>query len=301
MKAHNRYRRTDMAEECCGDLDLSRGVRGIRFHEERVGTFAVSRLSVTSEEGARILGKPIGHYVTVTVGKPWLLSDTARKEAASLLADELRTLIANLCPQVECVLVAGLGNRKITSDAIGPLCIDGITVSRHIQALDPILFDELATLPLAAIAPGVIGQTGIETVELIRGAVAHVHPSLVLCIDALAARSVDRLGVTVQLSDNGIAPGSGIGNRRKAIDQATLGIPVVSLGVPTVVDSSTLVYGMLEKAGVTELSPKLREELNNGRSFFVTLKETDTATAEMASILSEAIHLTFARQGIGSL
>ena len=294
MKAHNRYRRTDMAEECCGDLDLSRGVRGIRFHEERIGTFAVSRLSVTSEEGARILGKPIGHYVTVTVGKPWLLSDTARKEAASLLADELRTLIANLCPQVECVLVAGLGNRKITSDAIGPLCIDGITVSRHIQALDPILFDELATLPLAAIAPGVIGQTGIETVELIRGAVAHVHPSLVLCIDALAARSVDRLGVTVQLSDNGIAPGSGIGNRRKAIDQATLGVPVVSLGVPTVVDSSTLVYDALQKANIEKIDGALTEVLENGTRFFVSPKDCDLITDEIAELLSRAIGLAFA-------
>jgi spore protease len=146
---------------------------------------------------------------------------------------------------------------------------------------------------LAAIAPGVVGQTGIETAELIRSAVEAISPSVLICIDALAARSVDRLAVTVQLSNTGIAPGSGIGNHRQAINRDFLGIPVIAIGVPTVVDSSTMVYGMLEKAGVTEISEALETELENGRSFFVTLKETDTATAEMARLIARAIQLAF--------
>lgn len=288
------YRHTDMAEECCGDLDLEKGVRGIRFREEQIEGFGISRLSVCDEEGEAVLGKPKGEYVTVTVGKAWLLSEEELAAAVRVLANELKIRMLSVCPKMTSILVVGLGNRQITSDAIGPFCVDHVTVSRHVKELDPPLFARLSRLSLAAIAPGVVGQTGIETVELIRGAVNHVRPSLVLCIDALAARSVDRLGVTVQLSDNGIAPGSGIGNHRKNIDQEALGVPVISLGVPTVVDSSTLVYGMLEKAGVTELSDPLKKELNNGRSFFVTLKEADIATAEMAKLLANAIDLALA-------
>lgn len=155
--------------------------------------------------------------------------------------------------------MAGLGNRYIASDAIGPLAVRDITVTRHIKELDPALFGSLGSATVSAIAPGVIRQTGIEAVEIIRGAAENVSPGLIIAIDALAAKSIDRLAVTVQLSDTGIAPGSGIGNARKAIDRATLGIPVISVGVPTVVDSSTLIYDMLNLAG-RRRHPRLREK-----------------------------------------
>lgn len=198
-----------------------------------------------------------------------------------------------LAPSLESILVAGLGNRDITSDAIGPLTVKHLTVTRHIKELDPPLFARLGTLPLSAVAPGVIGQTGIETAALIRGAADTALPSLILCVDALAAKSVDRLAVTIQLSDTGIAPGSGIGNHRRAIDRTTVGAPVLAIGVPTVVDSSTMVSDMLERAGVEEISPSLRRELDNGRSFFVTVKDTDTATGEMAKLIAAAIDRAF--------
>lgn len=293
MNEANRYYHTDMAAECCADLDLEQGVRGIRFREYQRDGMAISQLHVTSEEGEAILGKPQGRYITLDVGKVWLKSDEDFERAAALLADELRALVRSKIDNPDCILVVGLGNRFITSDAVGPLAIKNLTVSRHIKELDPPLFEALATLPIAAIAPGVVGQTGIETAELIRGTAERITPSVILCIDALAAKSVERLAVTVQLSDNGIAPGSGIGNQRQAIDEAFLGVPVIAIGVPTVVDSSTMVFGMLEKAGVTELSEPLKAELENGRSFFVTLKDADTASAEMARLIARGIHLAF--------
>ncbi len=296
MENRNRFCRTDMADECCGDLDLEKGVRGIRFREYQAKGIGVSRLEVTSEEGEAILGKPRGCYVTLNVGKVWLLGDEAFEETASALADEIWAMAEDKVKEPECVLVAGLGNRFITSDSVGPIAVKNLTVTRHIKELDPSLFQSLAVLPLAAIAPGVVGQTGIETAELIRGAVERIKPSILLCVDALAARSVERLAVTVQLSDNGIAPGSGIGNRRQAIDEAFLGIPVIAVGVPTVVDSSTMVYGMLEKAGVTDISEPLQAELENGRSFFVTLKDADTASAEIARLIARAIELAFSTE-----
>jgi spore protease len=146
---------------------------------------------------------------------------------------------------------------------------------------------------LSAVAPGVTGQTGIEAADLIKNAVDTVKPDIVICVDALAARDVDRLGTAIQLSNNGIAPGSGIGNRRSAIDCHSLGIPVISVGVPTVVDSSTLVFGMLERAGVTSFSPQLEKELENGRSFFVTLKDADTVIYEISRLLSSALTSAF--------
>ena len=293
MPEQKEYLRTDMAAECYPSEESGESLHGIRFTETHDRGFELSRLTILDREGAAILGKPVGSYVTVTVGKIWLDTDERYEQAVELLADELLSMARTLSPSLESVLVAGLGNREITSDAIGPLTVKHLTVTRHIKELDPKLFDRLGSLPLSAIAPGVIGQTGIETAALIRGAADTALPSLVLCVDALAAKSVDRLAVTVQLSDTGIAPGSGIGNHRRAIDRTTVGVPVLAIGVPTVVDSSTMVSDMLERAGVEEISPSLRRELDNGRSFFVTVKDTDTATGEMAKLIAAAIDRSF--------
>ena len=293
MKERNRYLRTDMAAECCTDPETASESHGLHLREYRVDGVSVSRLEVTTEEGEAILSKPMGVYITLDVGRVWLLEDEAFERVAGAVAHELGMLVRSKVEKPTDILVAGLGNRFITSDAIGPLTVEGLTVTRHIKAMDPSLFEKLRTLPIAAVAPGVVGQTGIETADLIRSAVEAASPSVLLCVDALAARSVERLAVTVQLSDSGIAPGSGIGNHRRAINEELLGIPVIAIGVPTVVDSSTMVYGMLEKAGVTDISEGLEAELQNGRSFFVTLKDADTASGEMARLVARAIHLAF--------
>lgn len=287
------YSRTDIAEECCDGIDLERGGHGIRFREYRSHGVPVTRLDITSEEGVRLIGKPVGCYITLRTGKLWLADSAAFAAAANALAGELKGLAGSLCPDAGSVLIAGLGNRYITSDAIGPLAVKDITVTRHIKDLDPALFGSLGSRSVSAIAPGVIGQTGIEAVEIIRGAAENVSPQLIIAIDALAAKSVDRLAVTVQLSDTGIAPGSGIGNARKAIDRAALGIPVISVGVPTVVDSSTLIYDMLELAGTADIPDCVKNALDNGKSFFVTLKDADSAARENARLIARAINLAF--------
>ena len=151
----------------------------------------------------------------------------------------------------------------------------------------------MASISLSALSPGVLGQTGIETLELLRGTVRSVRPDVMVVVDALAARSCERLASTVQISDTGISPGSGVGNHRAAINRETVGIPVIVLGVPTVVNSSTLVYDALEQAGIHEISPPLRHVLENGKSFFVSPKESDVITEAVSGLLSSAINTAF--------
>ena len=196
-------------------------------------------------------------------------------------------------PKASSVLTVGLGNRDITADALGPKTVDGLLVTRHIKEYKPDIFEKIGQREMSALCPGVVGQTGIETFELIEGAVKRVCPDLVIVIDALAARSVDRLATTVQISDTGIAPGSGIGNKRRRIDRESLGVPVLAVGVPTVVDSATLVYDALGRAGIEETSEELERVLENSRSFFVSLKESDVAVSESARLLANAINYAF--------
>ncbi len=289
----NGYMRSDMAEECCDGIDLAENDRGLRLKEYEIRGISVTRLDVTSKEGSEAIGKDIGSYITVNIGKIWLADEDGFNSAAEILAEELKKMALSLAPKLDSILVAGLGNRYITSDSIGPLAVKGLNVTGHIKRLDPSLFDELSVLSVSAIAPGVVGQTGIETAELIHGAAKCCSPSLILAIDALAAKSIDRLAVTVQISDTGIAPGSGIGNTRTSIDKNSLGVPVISIGVPTVVDSSTLIYDMLNKAGITDIPDEMTAVLENGKSFFVTLKDADSAARETARLISRAMNLAF--------
>ncbi len=288
MSFASKYIRTDMASEACPNKENG-SLRGIRASERTTLTFPVTEISVTSREGEEILGKPVGDYLTVSLGKIWLDSDERRGNAALVLGEELKKLIYSF-GKPNAVLVVGLGNRYITSDAIGPLTVKGITPNRHIRESDPELFEKLGSLCTCALTPGVSAQTGLEALDTVKGALEASGASVVIVIDALASKSVDRLGTTVQLSNTGIKPGSGIGNARSSIDKDTLGVPVISLGVPTVVNSSTLVCDILERAGVSDIPPSLHEELENGRSFFVTLKDADTVIKEMSYLLSEAIN-----------
>ncbi len=287
------YLRTDMAEECCEAYNLEKGIRGIVYKEYKDRGIGITRLEITDKEGEKIIGKPCGTYITVRVGKIWLADDETFENTVEVLSNEFKKLASGICSNIDSILVAGLGNRYITSDSIGPLVIKDITVTRHIKTLDPFLFDKLSSLCVSAIVPGVIGQTGIETVEIIKGAAKNVSPSIIVVVDALAAKNVDRLAVTVQISDTGIAPGSGIGNTGKAINKQTVGIPVISVGVPTVVDSSTLIYDALERAGLEEIPEKLKKTLDNGKSFFVTLKDADSASRETARLIARSLNAAF--------
>ncbi|MBQ4561704.1 MAG: GPR endopeptidase [Clostridia bacterium] len=283
--------RTDLASEARRAVNLE-NIRGIWYSEKEISGLRVSDMKITTEEGSSIIGKPVGRYVTVECGKVWLLSDIEKENIVSVIAEYVEELVPK---GNRTVLVAGLGNRDVTPDALGPRTVDGLIVTRHVKEADPELFERIGQEEIAAVAPGVVGQTGIETLELICGAVDRVKPSVLIVVDALAARSVDRLGTTVQISDTGIAPGSGIGNRRREINRTSIGVPVIAIGVPTVVDSSTLVYDALSRAGIEEIDSALRGVLENGRNFFVSLKESDVAVAETAELISSALNRAFCR------
>lgn len=267
------------------------------FCEEVIGNIKISKLCINTKELSKIYEKAIGTYVTLTSKKIWLMHEDELENMAEIIGNEIFKMMRELLPQKELndmsVLVVGLGNSDITPDAIGPLTVSHLTVTRHIATLDPKLFSKIGQCAVSAFIPGVLAQTGIETLELIRGAVQNISPDIVIAVDALAARSCERLAATVQLSDAGITPGSGIGNTRKAINKKNLGIPVIALGVPTVVDSATLVYDSLEKAGIEELTPQLQKVLKNGRGFFVSPKECDVISDSVGLLLARSLDRAF--------
>lgn len=245
-----------------------------------------------------------GESVTLSLGRITERGEPELPGLSRLLAGELRRMAARMIgrePDRDTrILVAGLGNAAMTPDAVGPGTLGRLTVTRHLKGYDGSLFASLGCCELAAIAPGVLGQTGMESGELVKCAAELVKPHLVVAVDALAARNVDRLSSTVQITDRGISPGAGIGNRRLAVDRDTLGCPVMGVGVPTVVDSSTLVLDALEKAGVDaeSLSPDLAEVLERGRSFFVSPKDCDEVVSLTCRLLAKALDEAF---GVGEL
>lgn len=287
------YIATDLASECRDDWETGE-ISGVRYRAEQRGKLHLACIEIENEEGARALGKPMGRYMTLTFPDlPSMDADTLN-DLNQMLCDELVSMMQTLAPNAKTVLVVGLGNRRITSDAVGPQTVEKILVTRHLSMLEPKLFAALGQRAVAALCPGVLADTGVEAAELIKKAVEAICPDLVIAVDALAARRVDRLGCTVQLSDCGIAPGSGVGNCRMALSRETLGVPVLALGVPTVVGSATIVYDALEKAGMKEPDAPLRQVLENQRRFFVTPKESDEIVRAFGDLLSNALDAALA-------
>lgn len=288
------YKRTDLAKELKSD-DIINGsnTRGISYSERLENGFEISVLDILNDEGAGIIGKPCGKYITIDTGKVWTMSEDNFYSCTKLLSDQIKKILLEACKKndFDNILVAGLGNRYITSDALGHETVKNVIVTRHIKDAKPSIYMALGGKSVSAITPGVIGQTGIETLEIIRGAVENVRPQAVIVIDALAASDLSHLATTVQITDAGISPGSGIGNKRLAINKESLHCPVIAIGVPTVVESSTLVYGALNEAGITEIGDELKRVLDNDRGFFVTPKESDIVTEEVSRLLSDAINL----------
>ena len=210
-------------------------IEGVDIENDVKNEVEISRIKITNEEGEKALNKPIGNYITLDV-KQIKLADEERLEViAEIVADELRKTISKHVKNTDDIMVVGLGNLYVTPDALGPKVVPEIEVTRHILEYMPKVMPE-DTRPVSAISPGVLGITGIETMEILKGVVDNVKPKLLIVIDALASRSIDRISSSIQIADTGIVPGAGVENKRKEISQNTLGIPVIAIGIPTVVD-----------------------------------------------------------------
>ena len=275
------YIRTDLAAESAEVCD------GAYVREYEREGFNIHEAVIESDKDTLRYGR----YITVTVGQLWFCEKSVLEGAERLIAELIRELAgAFVDVKTASVLTVCLGNRRITSDAVGPLAAEKLIATRHLKGENMKVFEALGGRESAVMSPGVTGETGVETFEAIFSAVEVIKPDLVICIDALAARSSERLMTTVQLTDVGIAPGSGVGNHRREISLSTLGVPVVSVGVPTVVESATLVYDALEKAGISDGGGRLSKVFENQRSFFVTPKNADVAVAAQATLIARAIN-----------
>lgn len=266
--------RTDLAVEMI-DEDAASLPKGIKRRLRKSSACSITEIIVTDEIAGLRIGKPRGRYITVETDRLSANPSDFEEQAANIAAE----IIALKGAEKKCGLIVGLGNSDITPDALGPMVISQIIATRHLRDELP-KGHELANLnPVSAIAPGVLGQTGIEAAEVIRAVCEHTKPQYVIVIDALACSDVSRLGTTIQLTDTGISPGSGVQNRRKELSEITLGIPVIAIGVPTVVDMHTIVEN------VTGNPPD--KHLPN---MMVTPRDVDQLITRTAKLLAYAVN-----------
>ena len=244
----------------------------------------VTRIHVHTPAGARAIGKPEGRYITIDLRPALSRQEALTGRAALCLCRELRALLPP--PSDGPALVVGLGNDAMTPDAVGAAALEHLLVTRHMVRSMPRQFGALT--PVAALATGVLARTGVETLELIRGAADRLHPSVVIAIDALAARSRHRLCATVQLGDTGLIPGSGVGNHRSALNRETLGVPVLAVGVPTVVDAATLAADLLEESGLPE--PDMETLRSRPENLMVTPRDIDQQVRDLGKVIGYGIN-----------
>lgn len=272
--------RTDLAVEAHALWRESAGettrLKGVAAREEQVEGLAVTRVEILDQEGAQALGKPEGVYLTLDVSPLW----RREEDAFARIAGAVAALLGPLLPEEGPVLVAGLGNPAMTPDALGPRALDHLLMTRHLGEALPQL------RPVAGLGAGVLGTTGMEAAEWVRGAAEQVKPAAVIVVDALAARELERLCATVQIADTGLAPGSGVGNHRMALNRETLGTPVISVGVPTVVDAQTIARDLLGKDGA---APEILG--GKGRRFFVTPESIDQKIRDLSRVLGYGMDL----------
>lgn len=266
--------RTDLTLEIMEALQEK--PKGVETEETVLGNAKITRVLIKDEEGERKIGRSMGTYVTVEV-PPFSDNGGDNPDAHSAIKGELTKLL----PKEGTVLVVGIGNTDITPDAFGPITADRILATRHITGEFARSIGLEGLRSVAVISPNVLGKTGLESYEIIKSITAAIKPSCVICIDALASRSLNRLGCTVQLADSGMSPGSGVGNKRKELSEATLGVKVISMGVPTVVDAQTM---------VNDLTGKDNPQFTNGGGMIVTPREIDLLIDRAAQTVSHAVN-----------
>lgn len=291
--------RTDLAleaRECV--QDIGGDIHGVIYEEEEIENAGihVTRVVIETKNGARAIGKPMGTYITLEAPGLAEPDEGYHREVSEELARQLMKIIPEQKKE-QSVLVVGLGNRDVTADALGPNVADNLFVNRHvILEFGTAAYNKEKMHRVSCIVPGVMAKTGMESAEIIKGVVEETKPDYVIVVDALAARSTRRLNRTIQLSTAGIHPGSGVGNHRNALTKESLGIPVVAIGVPTVVDAATIVGDALVKledeCGLTVMAgrehPQALSELNN---MYVTSKDIDETVKRLGFTISEAINI----------
>ena len=275
--------RTDLAVEAIENHKTAAALPHVRQSDHMLEGFAVHEVRILSEDAAREIGKPQGRYLTLELDALIRREEDAFPRACKALSTLLRELLPH--PNDGPVLIAGLGNRMITPDAIGPQTADHVIATRHLVAQSPAIFADWR--PVSALAPGVLGQTGVETGEVICGVLDRVRPAAVIAVDALAAGRLSRLLHTVQLADTGITPGAGVGNARAALNKETLGVPVIAVGVPTVVDGATLAHEISSQLG----QPACEALDDLSQPVMITTRDIDREVADISRMIGYAVNM----------
>ncbi|MFA9398891.1 MAG: GPR endopeptidase [Clostridiaceae bacterium] len=304
--------RTDLAIESKEIIEgkEKKHIDGVTSSEEVIDGIRVTKVIVENEQGESVIGKPIGNYLTIEIPNLSSYDKDENNNISEIISKNLKEYIK--IKDFQSVLVVGLGNWNITPDALGPKVVSKLFISRHLKELMPDSIDE-GVRPVCAIAPGVLGITGMETGEVIRGIVEKIKPDMVICIDALASRKMERVNTTIQIGDTGISPGSGVGNRRMELSKKTLNVPVVAIGIPTVVDAATMAndtidlvidqminqstdgsefYKILKSINKNEKEKLIKEILNPYvGDLVVTPKDVDLSIENLSKILANGINL----------
>ena len=269
-------------------------IEGISYNEEKVNDrVTITRVGVVDELGEKAIGKPRGEYITLDITKVKYMEEESIQEVSEILSKEIKKLVDKHIGNQDSVLIVGLGNEYVTPDSLGPKVANDIEVTRHIIKYCPQFVKE-GTREISAVSPGVLGVTGIETLEIVKGIVENVHPSLLIVIDSLCSKNIDRISSSIQISDTGIVPGGGVGNRQEELSEETLGIPVVGVGIPTVLDAATIVIDTLNNCDIQINEDELVNKMKlNKFNFIVTPKEIDSLIEKITTIVSEGINMSF--------
>ncbi len=293
--------RTDLALEARESItEADSTLRGVKLEEEydEEEDIRVTTVEITTKNGAKAMGKPMGTYITIEAPGMLEPDEGYHREISEVIAKQLVKIIPGIKEEQE-ILVVGLGNREVTADALGPHVVDNLYITRHIvKEFGKAAYNKEKINIISSIEPGVMGKTGMEAAEIIRGVVEQTTPRVMIVIDALAARSTKRLNRTIQITDTGIHPGSGVGNNRNALTEESMGIPVIAIGVPTVVDAGTIVVDALEKMvhdeGETERHRYVddcRNALTELHNMYVASKDIDAVIKRVSYTVSEGINI----------
>lgn len=288
--------RTDMAVER-RDLyknanNLEDEINGIECDEEKKDDITITRVRITNQEGEKALDKKMGNYITIDVKKINNITEEKEQEIINVFSKELSGIINKHVKPNEEILVVGLGNLYSTPDSLGAKVVQNIEITRHIKIYLPNAIDK-NTRSVSAITPGVLGTTGIETVEIVKGISNNIKPKLIIAIDSLCSKNIDRINKSIQIADTGIIPGGGVGNKQEELSKDTLGIPVIAVGIPTVLDAATIVIDTLNVCDIVVQENELINKMKlNNFNFIVTPKEIDTLVENMANIVSEGINIS---------